>query len=146
MSDAVDHGITVTEIAAMDQPIDVCPETTAAFVGRALRGPLNTPVLVHNFGEFRRRFGDVWVRSSLGPAVKLFFEHGGRRLYVVRVANRARGAMLCLPASGSALVLRSVDPGSTEHVRAAVDYDGMDDGEEDLFNLTLQRVNPSTGT
>jgi len=146
LSDAVDHGITVTEIAAMDQPIDVCPETTAAFVGRALRGPLNTPVLVHNFGEFRRRFGDVWVRSSLGPAVKLFFEHGGRRLYVVRVANRARGAMLCLPASGSALVLRSVYPGSTEHVRAAVDYDGMDDGEEDLFNLTLQRVNPSTGT
>ena len=32
MSDAVDRGITVTEIAAMDQPIDVCPETTAAFV------------------------------------------------------------------------------------------------------------------
>ncbi|MDH5620594.1 MAG: hypothetical protein OEY74_00815 [Gammaproteobacteria bacterium] len=146
MSDAVDHGITVTEIAAMDQPIDVCPETTAAFVGRALRGPLNTPVLVHNFGEFRRRFGDVWVRSSLGPAAKLFFEHGGRKLYVIRVANLARGAMLCLPASGSALVLRAVEPGSTEHVRAAVDYDGLDDAEEDLFNLTLQRVNPSTGT
>ncbi len=146
MSDAVDHGITVTEIAAMDQPVDVCPETTAAFVGRALRGPLNTPVLVKNFGEFRRRFGDVWGRSSLGPAVRLFFEHGGKRLYVVRVANNARGAMLCLPASGSALVLRAVEPGSTEYIRAAVDYDGIDDDNEDLFNLTLQRVNPSTGT
>jgi phage tail sheath protein FI len=130
----------------MEQPIDACPETTAAFVGRALRGPLNTPVLVHNFGEFRRRFGDVWTRSSLGPAAKQFFEHGGKRLYVVRVANRARGAMLCLPASGSALVLRTVDPGSTEHIRAAVDYDGIDASNEDLFNLTLQRVNPSTGT
>ena len=145
MSDAVDHGITVTEIAAMDQPIDACPETTAAFVGRALRGPLNSPVLVNNFGEFRRRFGDVWGRSSLGPAAKQFFEHGGIRLYVVRVANNARGAMLCLPASGSALVLRAVEPGSTEFIRAAVDYDGIDDDKEDLFNLTLQRVNPSTG-
>jgi phage tail sheath protein FI len=146
LSDAVDRGITVTEIAAMGQPVDVCPESTAAFVGRALRGPLNTPVLVANFGEFRRRFGDVWGRSSLGPAAKQFFEHGGKRLYVVRVANNARGAMLCLPASGSALVMRAVEPGSTEYIRAAVDYDGVADDDEDLFNLTLQRVNPVTGT
>ena len=143
MSDAVDRGITVTEIAAMDQPIDVSPETTAAFVGRALRGPLNTPVLVTNYGEYRRRFGDVWSRSSLAPAVRQFFEHGGAQLYIVRVANSARGAMICLPASGSALVLRAIEPGSTEFIRAAVDYDGIED-DEDLFNLTLQRVNPGT--
>ena len=146
MSDAVDHGITVTEIAAMDQPVDVCPETTAAFVGRALRGPLNSPLLVSNFGDFRRRFGDVWGRSSLGPAAKQFFDHGGKRLFVIRVANNARGAMLCLPASGSALVLRAVEPGSTEFIRAAVDFDGIDEDGDDLFNLTLQRVNPSVGT
>ena len=143
MSDAVDRGITVTEIAAMDQPIDMSRETTAAFVGRALRGPLNTPVLVESFGEFRRRFGDVWSRSSLGPSARQFFEHGGQRLYVVRVANNARGSMLCLPASGSALVLRAVEPGSTELIRAAIDYDGIGDGE--YFNLTLQRIDPATG-
>jgi hypothetical protein len=145
LSDAVDRGITVTEIAAMDQPIDVSPETTAAFVGRALRGPLNTPVLITSFGDFQRRFGGSWSRSSLGPAVRQFFEHGGRRLFVVRVANNARGALLCLPASGSALVLRAVEPGSTERVRAAVDYDGIPADNDSLFNLTLQRINPSTG-
>ncbi len=145
MSDAVDRGITVTEIAAMDQPIDVSPETTAAFVGRALRGPLNTPVLLHNFGEFRRRFGDSWSRSSLGPAVKQFFEHGGREVWVVRVANNARGALLCLPASGSALVLRAQEPGSTERVRAAVDYDGIAEENDEMFNLTLQRIDPIDG-
>lgn len=145
MSDAVDRGITVTEITAMDQPIDVSPETTVAFVGRALRGPLDTPVLVQNFGEFRRRFGDVWARSSLGPAAKQFFEHGGSRLHIVRVANNARGAMMCLPASGSALVLRAVEPGSTESIRAAIDYDGIDLDNDELFNLTLQRLNPATG-
>lgn len=144
MSDALDRGITVTEIAAMGQPVDATPETTAAFVGRALRGPLNTPVLIQNSGEFRRRFGDIWSRSSLGPAVHQFFEHGGKNLYVVRVANNARGAMLCLPASGSALVLRALEPGSTERVRAAVDYDSIDEGNDELFNLTLQRVDPNT--
>ena len=145
MSDAVDRGITVTEMTPMDQPIDVSPETTAAFVGRTLRGPLNKPVLLRSFGEFRRRFGDVWSRSSLGPAAQQFFEHGGQRLYVVRVANNARGAMLCLPASGTALVLRAIEPGSTERIRAAVDLDGIDDDNDELFNLTLQRIDPATG-
>ncbi len=127
----------------MDHPIDVAPETTAAFVGRALRGPLNTPVLVRSFGDFQRRFGESWSRSSLGPAVRQFFEHGGLQLYIVRVANHARGAMVCLPASGSALVMHAVEPGSTEIIRAAVDYDGIDDDEH--FNLTLQRLNPTSG-
>jgi hypothetical protein len=145
LSDAADRGITVTEIAAMDQAIDAAPETMAAFVGRALRGPLNTPVLVHTFREFRRRFGNLWSRSSLGPAVKQFFDHGGRNLYVVRVANDARGAMICLPASGSALVLRALEPGSTECVRAAIDYDDIDPRNDEFFNLTLQRVDPDTG-
>ena len=144
MSDAVDRGITVTEIAPMEQAIDVAPETTVAFVGRALRGPLNTPLLVRHFGEFRRRFGGAWSRSSLAPAVRQFFEHGGQQLHVVRVANNARGAMLCLPASGSALVLRAVEPGSTERIRAAIDYDGIADDAEH-FNLTLQRVDPGSG-
>jgi hypothetical protein len=144
LSDALDRGITVTELSPMGQPIDIMPETTAAFVGRALRGPLNQPVLVQSFGEFGHRFGGSWSRSSLGPAVKQFFEHGGKNLYIVRVANHARGAMVCLPASGSALVLRAVEPGSTERIRAAVDYDGIDDDSETLFNLTLQRIEPGT--
>ena len=143
MSDALGRGITVTEIAAMGQPVDVTPETTAAFVGRTLRGPLNTPLLIHNVGEFRRRFGDSWADSGMGPAVNDFFEHGGTRLFIVRVANNARGAMICLPAAGSALVLRAVEPGSAEMLRAAVDYDGVE--SDDQFNLTLQRVGKSSG-
>jgi hypothetical protein len=145
LSDAVDRGITVTEMAPMDQPIDVSLETTAAFVGRALRGPLNKPIPISSFGEFRCRFGDIWSRSSLGPAVKQYFEHGGKNLYIVRVANNARGAMICLPASGSALVLRAIEPGSTECIRVAVDYDGIDSEIDELFNLTLQRIDPETG-
>lgn len=145
LPEAVDHGITVTEIAAMDQPVDASAETTAAFVGRALRGPVNTPVSVDNFGEYCRYFGDIWARSSLGPAVRQFFQHGGKHLYVVRVANNARGALVCLPANGTALVLRAAEPGSTERIRAAVDYDAIDDHDDERFNLTLQRLDPATG-
>jgi hypothetical protein len=143
LSDDHDRGITVTEIAPMDAPIDVSAETTAAFVGRALRGPLDAPVLISSFAHFRRRFGGCWHGSSLGPAVEQFFAHGGRQVWVVRVANNARGAMICLPASRGILVLRAVEPGSAEYVRASVDYDGIDD--DALFNLTIQRVAPDNG-
>jgi hypothetical protein len=145
LSDALDRGFTVTEMAPLDELIEVSPETTAAFIGRTLRGPLNQPVLVESFGGFRRRFGEPWTRSSLGPAVRQFFEHGGRRLYVVRVANDARGAMICLPASGSALVLRALEPGSTERLRAAVDYDRIDADDDEHFNLTVQRIDLESG-
>lgn len=143
LSDAIGRGITVTEIAAMDQPVDTAHETIAVFIGRALRGPLHTPVALGSVADFRRRFGGIWHHSSLGPAVEQFFEHGGRQLYVVRVANNARGAMLCMPAQHGVLVLRAVEPGSTERIRAAVDYDGVRDDEH--FNLTLQRIAPDTG-
>lgn len=129
----------------MESPIDADAETTAVFIGRSLRGPVNVPVLLSSFAEFRRRFGGHWTHSSLAPAVEQFFSHGGRRLYVVRVVNNARGAMLCLPAAHGMLVLRAVEPGSTECIRAAVDYDGVDDGDSERFNLTLQRVAPASG-
>ena len=145
MSDAIDQGITVTEMAPMDLPIDANTETTAAFVGRALRGPLNTPVLITNFASFQRRFGGVWHHSTLGPSIQQFFEHGGARVYIVRVASSARGAMLALPSSGGVLVLHAAEPGSTENIRAAVDYDGIDDANDDQFNLVVQRVAPGSG-
>ena len=129
----------------MDEPIDASAETTAAFVGRTLRGPLDTPVLIKSFAAFRRRFGGFWPGSTMGSAIDQFFSHGGREVYVVRVANNARGAMICLPASRGVLVLRAIEPGSSEFIRAAVDYDGIPDQDDDIFNLTLQRVAPDTG-
>ncbi len=146
LSDELDHGITVTEIAPMDQPIDVPLETTAAFVGRALRGPVDIPVLVQSLAEFRRRFGGFWIGSSLGSAVKHFFSHGGKQVYIIRVANNARGAMICLPAVHGVLVLRAIDPGSAEKIRVAVDYDGISDENNTHFNLTLQRVDQDSGS
>lgn len=145
MSDELDRGITVTEMAAMDQPIDVATETTAVFIGRALRGPVDIPILVKNYAAYERRFGGAWQRSSLAPAVRQYFEHGGRRLFIVRVANNARGAMICLPAAGGVLVLRALEPGSTEKIRAAIDYDGIAAADQQRFNLTVQRISPETG-
>src|SRR5262249_6625895 len=47
---------------------------------------------------------------------------------------------ITLPASGSALRLIALNPGSREYLRASVDYDGIGAGEPDRFNLVVQRV------
>jgi len=147
LSDSTDTGITVGEVPAEDQSIPTDPDTTAAFIGRALCGPVNHPVSVGSFSEFSRRFGGHWRLSSLGPAVEQFFAHGGRRAVIVRVANGARGARLTLAAGDTGLTLTAVNPGAGETFRASVDYDGIDgrpgaDGTR--FNLTVQRLSPRT--
>ena len=75
-------------------PIPSKPETVVAFIGRASRGPLNEPVVVASFDEFRRYFGGHGPLGFLSVAVQQFFQHGGRCAAVVRVANRATRARL----------------------------------------------------
>jgi hypothetical protein len=112
----------------------------AAFVGRALKGPVNQPVPVASFAEFQQIFGGLWQPSTLSYALEQFFENGGRRALIVRVVNGARPPTITLPASGAALRLIALNPGSREYLRASVDYDGIGDGEPDRFNLVVQRV------
>jgi phage tail sheath protein FI len=133
-------GIQVHEDAGSEQAIAEAPTAITAFVGRCLRGPVNRPVLLAGFAEFQRVFGGLWQPSMLSYAVEQYFENGGRVAYVVRVANGARCCTLTLPAGEGALVLQALSPGTREFLRAAVDYDGIGDNEDDRFNLVLQRV------
>jgi uncharacterized protein len=112
----------------------------AAFVGRTLKGPVNRPVAISSFSDFQHIFGGLWQPSPVSYAVDHFFENGGRRAFVVRIANGARPPTITLPAGAGVLRLIGLNPGSREYLRASVDYDGVPDGEVDQFNLVLQRV------
>ncbi len=133
-------GIQVHEEAGSEQAIAETPTAITAFVGRCLRGPVNRPVDLTCFAEFQRIFGGLWQPSTLSYAVEQYFENGGRAAIVVRVANGARCCTLTLAAGEGALVLQALSPGTREFLRAAVDYDGIGDNEDDRFNLVLQRV------
>lgn len=133
-------GIQVQEEAGSGQAIAEASTAVTAFVGRCLRGPVNRPVTLSGFNEFQRVFGGLWQPSTLSYAVEQYFENGGRTAVVVRVVNGARCCTIRLPAGGGALVLEALAPGTREFLRAAVDYDGIGDNEEDAFNLVIQRV------
>ena len=110
-------------------PGEVLPRMdVAAFVGFATCGPLHTPVPVEDVERFRDVFGDdlplAWDREAggqtyahLGSAVEAFFRNGGRRCWVVRVAEQAATNAFLLPglidaATGRPALARARCPGS----------------------------------
>jgi hypothetical protein len=83
----------VPALPAETQPIRL---DVPAFVGLAERGPLNQPTPVEDINQFEAVFGTdlvlaqsagVPVYASLPATVRSFFDNGGVRCYVVRVAG-----------------------------------------------------------
>lgn len=108
------------------------------FVGVALRGPVDTPVLVTSWTGFVRRFGAFSAPAgAVGPdrllpyAVQAFFEQGGERAYVVRVGppydgpgedpgREAATTRFCV----GELELRAADEGSwADRLLVRLEYD-----------------------
>jgi len=133
-------GIKVVEAPTAEQPIARTHAQRTAFVGRTLRGPLDTPVLVRSFADFQQIFGGLWQPSPLSYAVEHFFEQGGRQAVIVRVANGAQPVTISLPCETGMLTLEALAPGTREFLRAAVDYDQIDADDTLRFNLAVQRV------
>ncbi|MBI1762132.1 MAG: hypothetical protein HYR56_11935 [Acidobacteria bacterium] len=99
----------------------------AILVGFAAAGPLDVPVAVEDFAQFTAVFGGrlplAWdaahgtqVHAYLAPTVKAFFDNGGRRCWVIRVAGEdARRNFFPLPGLAAATFdahgnLQSVQP------------------------------------
>ena len=57
-------------------------------VGIARKGPLDLPVAVESMRQFEAHFGGFTDAGYLAYAAKGFFENGGRRAWIVRVAVR----------------------------------------------------------
>jgi len=132
--------IVVTEGPGADNAIVRRPTAVTAFVGRALRGPVNRPVAVRSFAEFQHAFGGLWQPSTLSYAVEQFFENAGQVALIVRVVNGGAPATITLPCGDDTLTLAALSPGSREMLRASVDYDNIGANEPDRFNLVVQRV------
>ena len=78
-------GVYITEIDSNEHPIEGVSTTTAAFIGFAASGPF-TPVLVTSVLDYQRTFGQPATINYLADAVRAFFDNGGARLYISRLA------------------------------------------------------------
>jgi Bacteriophage tail sheath protein len=134
-------GVYIDEIPSAQHSIPQIPLSITAFMGNAIKGPINTPIRIKNQSDFNRTFGGLWEKSPLSYAISQYFTNGGADSYVVRVvaANAAianaelacPGKMVLLPNIDSDVIGAAGDDGLP--LLAAIDVGGSSTS----FNLTV---------
>lgn len=137
-------GVYVQEVPSGVRTIVGVSTSIAAFIGRAGKGPVNTPTLCLSYSDFERNFSSDTLLSDMPRQVKLFFLNGGTRCYITRIAKSppAVGAavaarmMLLNLAGKDALNVTAISPGiSGNSIRILVSYNTQ--FPESTFNLTV---------
>lgn len=143
MHAAMSYASTVTEqLPTAVHPIAGVATSITAFVGRALRGPVDEPVSIASFAQFERLFGGLWEGSALGFAVRDFFLNGGARAVIVRLYHAPA------PVDGvvrshailraGTLTLQARDPGTWGNaLQVRIDHELLS-GDPDSFNLSVR--------
>ena len=138
-------GVYVEELPSGVRTIAGVATSVTAFVGRALRGLIDEPVIINNYGDFERIFGGLWHQSSLGYAVQDFYWNGGGQAIIVRLFHSTnQPSTATLNANGLPLIAAA--PGAWgNNLRARIELVdtpgwaeryGLQEGE--LFNLTVR--------
>jgi uncharacterized protein len=79
-------GVYVEEVDRGSKPIEAVGTNTVGFLGESGKGPVNESVLITNWSQFVRTFGDFKDCSEhLAHAVYGFFNNGGSRCFIVNV-------------------------------------------------------------
>src|SRR5688500_12690620 len=79
-------GVYVEEVDRGSKPIEAVGTNTGGFLGESSKGPLNEAVLITNWSQCVKTFGDFKDCSEpLAPSVYGFFNNGGSRCFVVNV-------------------------------------------------------------
>src|ERR1700760_299253 len=79
-------GVYVEEVDRGSKPIEAVGTNTVGFLGESSKGPLNESVLITNWSQFVKTFGDFKDCSEhFAHAVYGFFNNGGSRCFVVNV-------------------------------------------------------------
>jgi phage tail sheath protein FI len=111
-------GVYYESVDAGALPVTPFRTDIAGFVGLAERGPIDLPVAVESWQQFTSWFGSFVGFGFLAYAVRAFFENGGGRCWVVRVASDdpAGGARwastIVRNATGPAWLVRASTPGA----------------------------------
>src|SRR5436853_6114321 len=81
-------GVYIEEVDRGSKPIEAVGTSTAAIIGESSVGPTNEAVLVTNWAQFTRTFGDFQHSTHLAHAVYGFFNNGGSKAFVCNVSPK----------------------------------------------------------
>lgn len=135
-------GVYIEEVPSGVRTITGVATSIAAFIGRAIRGPVNEPTLINSFGDFERTFGGLWTESTLSYAVRDFYVNGGSQAIIVRLDRGGAAATLALPTgadgdNANLTLLASSNGAWGNGLSASVNLDTRDPADNTLFNLIV---------
>lgn len=141
-------GVYVEETASGVRPIQTASTSTAAFIGKAERGPAKQAIRIYNFTEFQNHFGGFLSDSFLAHSVYQFFSNGGAQCYIVRaLASDARTAHVTIDNRAAsptpALRIEAASPGAWASGLRLRITNGNNFPESE-FNLYLHRAGVET--
>jgi uncharacterized protein len=87
MSTFTTPGVYYQRVDASTPAISVIRTDVAGFVGIAPRGLLDTAVPVESWRQYQAHYGSFTGAGFLAYAVRAFFDNGGQRCWIVRVAS-----------------------------------------------------------
>jgi uncharacterized protein len=91
-------GVYVEEVDRGSKPIEAVGTNTVGFLGESAKGPVNETVLITNWSQFVKTFGDFKDCSEhLAHAVYGFFNNGGSRCFIVNVGAPEGAAVAAKP-------------------------------------------------
>ena len=85
-------GVYIEEVDRGSKPIEAVGTSTAAFIGESSVGPTNEAVLITNWAQYTRTFGDFTHSTNLAHALYGFFNNGGSKAFVCNVSARTMTA------------------------------------------------------
>ena len=95
MAEYLSPGVYVEEHDTGSKPMEGVSTSVAGFIGMAVRGKtVGVPELVTSFADYQRKFGGYLSENShreyryLPYSVEQFFQNGGSKCYVMRVAPK----------------------------------------------------------
>jgi phage tail sheath protein FI len=127
-------GVYVEEVDRGSKPIEAVGTNTVGFLGESMMGPVNQAVLVTNWTQFVKTFGDFTQSTYLAHAIYGFFNNGGSRCYIVNVGAPANldlsPADKAAAADKAATTAAPAAPGATTPPKVDNDarYIGKDNG------------------
>ena len=151
-------GVYIEEIPSGVRTITGVATSITAFVGRARRGPTNKATTINSYADFERIFGGLWIKSTLGFAVRDFYLNGGSQAIIVRLFHAETGASAkaakTKPAAGPIKLEAAYEGAWGSYLRASADNEGvsaevaqnMGVAKADLFNLTVRDSGPGGTT
>jgi phage tail sheath protein FI len=148
MPEYLSPGVYVEEVDTGNKPIEGVATSTVGFLGVAERGPL-AATLVTSFSEYSRLFGKYVANQYLARGVEGFFQNGGKRCFIARVAST--GATPATAAVGTNFSITALGPGTWANNRLAfkVSAAGLNDPSKPatdpanlLFKLTVMYWDP----